>query len=66
MKESLMDVICCPLDKADLDLDVDERDDEEILEGTLACTECGEVYPIEDGIPNLLPPDMREEEEAAA
>ena len=26
----------------------------------LVCTECGEAYPIEDGIPNLLPPDMRE------
>ena len=61
MKESLMDVVCCPLDKADLDLDVDERDGEEVLAGTLTCTECGEVYPIEDGIPNLLPPDMREE-----
>ncbi len=61
MKESLMDVVCCPLDKADLDLDVDERDGEEILAGTLTCTECGETYPIEDGIPNLLPPDMREE-----
>ena len=61
MKESLMDVICCPLDKSELDLDVDERDDEEILVGTLTCTECDETYPIEDGIPNLLPPDMREE-----
>ncbi len=56
-----MDVICCPLDKADLELDVDERDGEEILAGTLTCTECGEGYQIEDGIPNLLPPDMREE-----
>ncbi|OYR86009.1 hypothetical protein DJ71_06940 [Halorubrum sp. E3] len=56
-----MDVVCCPLDKADLDLDVDDRDGEEILAGTLTCTECGEAYPIEDGIPNLLPPDMREE-----
>lgn len=55
-----MDVICCPLDKATLDLDVDEADDE-VLEGTLTCTDCGETYPIEDGIPNLLPPDMREE-----
>ena len=61
MKDSLMDVICCPLDKSDLELEVDERDGDEILEGTLTCTECGETYPIEDGIPNLLPPDMREE-----
>lgn len=61
MKESLLDIICCPIDKSDLELTVEERDDEEILEGTLTCTECGEAYPIEDGIPNLLPPDMREE-----
>ena len=60
MKESLLDIICCPLDKADLELEVDERDGGEILEGSLTCTECGETYPIEDGIPNLLPPDMRE------
>ncbi|MFC7185611.1 methytransferase partner Trm112 [Halorubrum yunnanense] len=64
MKESLMDVVCCPLDKADLELDADDRDEEEILAGTLTCTECGEAYPIEDGIPNLLPPDMREEASA--
>lgn len=56
-----MDIICCPVDKSDLELDVEERNEEEILEGTLTCTECGEVYPIEEGIPNLLPPDMRDE-----
>jgi len=61
MKESLMEIICCPMDKHDLELTVDERDGDEILEGTLSCPECGETYPIEDGIPNLLPPDMREE-----
>ncbi|WP_135304563.1 methytransferase partner Trm112 [Haloarcula amylovorans] len=61
MKEDLMDIICCPLDKHDLELEVEERDDEEILSGQLVCTECGESFPIEDGIPNLLPPDMRDE-----
>ena len=62
MKESLLDIICCPLDKHDLELTVEERDDEdgEIVEGLLVCTDCGEEYPIEDGIPNLLPPDMRD------
>ena len=61
MDEDLMEILCCPLDKGELELDVDRREGEEIVSGTLTCTECGTVYPIEDGIPNLLPPDMREE-----
>jgi hypothetical protein len=56
-----MDILCDPLDKSELELEVDERDGEEIIEGRLIGKETGEVYPIEDGIPNLLPPDMREE-----
>ena len=56
-----MDIICCPVDKAELDLSVDTREDDEIITGHLVCRECGEQYPIEDGIPNLLPPDMRDE-----
>ena len=61
MDEDLMDIICCPLDKSDLELDVEESDGDDVITGTLTCTECGETYPIEDGIPNLLPPDMRED-----
>ncbi|MDR5656944.1 MAG: methytransferase partner Trm112 [Halobacteriota archaeon] len=60
MNEELMDIVCCPVDKAELELSVETRDDGEIVAGSLTCTECGTVYPIEDGIPNLLPPDMRE------
>jgi len=59
-----MDIVCCPVDKSELELEATERDGEEVLEGTLTCTECGEEYPIDDGIPNLLPPDMREEASA--
>jgi len=66
MNESLMEIICCPLDKHDLDLDIEAEEDGEIMAGTLTCTECNETYPIEDGIPNLLPPDMREEADASA
>jgi uncharacterized protein YbaR (Trm112 family) len=66
MNEDLMDILCCPVDKADLELAIDAEDGDEIVEGSLTCTECGEVYPIEDGIPNLLPPDMRDDEEATA
>ena len=56
-----MDVLCCPLDKSELELEVIRENDEEVLEGRLVCSDCGEEYPIEDGIPNLLPPDMRDE-----
>jgi uncharacterized protein YbaR (Trm112 family) len=65
MKESLMDIIVCPVDKSDLELEVDREEDGEIVTGTLTCTDCGERYPIEDGIPNLLPPDMRDGDEGA-
>ncbi len=64
MNESLLDIVCCPVDKHDLELRDETTDDGEIVSGELVCTECGEAYPIEDGIPNLLPPDMREEEPA--
>ena len=61
MKESLLDIICCPLDKHELDLEESRRDGDGIVDGRLVCTECGEQFPIEDGIPNLLPPDMRDD-----
>jgi uncharacterized protein YbaR (Trm112 family) len=64
MDEDLMEILCCPLDKHELELEVDERDEGEIVTGTLTCPECGTEYPIEDAIPNLLPPDMREEASA--
>ena len=54
-----MDILACPLCRGELDLTVDRREGDEIVEGSLRCTECGEVFPIEDTIPNLLPPELR-------
>ena len=59
MKDELMDILACPLCRGELGLTVDRREGDEIVEGRLRCTECGEVFPIEDTIPNLLPPELR-------
>ncbi|MDY6780704.1 MAG: methytransferase partner Trm112 [Halobacteria archaeon] len=60
MNEDLMEIICCPVCKEELELEVESENDDEIVEGTLTCTDCGEVYEIDDGIPDLLPPEMRD------
>jgi uncharacterized protein YbaR (Trm112 family) len=54
-----MDIIVCPMDKGALTLAADNEDDDGVVTGTLTCTVCGEIYPIEDSIPNLLPPELR-------
>lgn len=59
MKEKLMEIICCPVCKGDLELSVVRKEKEEIMEGTLLCKKCDFPYPIDDGIPNLLPPDQQ-------
>lgn len=62
MEKDLMDILRCPEDKGRLELDIDEEDEDgEVLEGTLTCQECSHAYPIDEGIPNLLPPDLQEE-----
>ena len=58
MKRELLDILACPICKVDLELVVEEED-EEIISGKLICTKCKAEYPIEDGIPNMLPPEER-------
>jgi uncharacterized protein YbaR (Trm112 family) len=60
VKHELMEILCCPMCKGDLVLTIDEEDDKEIIKGSLFCSKCDEHYPIEDGIPNMLPPDLRD------
>jgi uncharacterized protein YbaR (Trm112 family) len=60
LKKELMDILACPICKSDLILNVTKENDEEIVSGTIYCSKCDEHYPIEDGIPNMLPPDLRE------
>ena len=55
MKEELADMLICPVCKAELSLSICKQVDGEVLTGGLTCLASGTRYPIEDGIPNLLP-----------
>jgi uncharacterized protein YbaR (Trm112 family) len=57
MKKELMDIIVCPVCKGELELTVTDEKEGEIISGALICRKCNHTYPIEDTIPNLLPPD---------
>lgn len=45
--KELLEVICCPSDKGDLDYDASK--------GVLICQKCKRNYKVEKGIPILLP-----------
>ncbi len=66
MRRDLMEILACPVCKHELTLTVDREEADEVIEGSLHCADCDERYPITDGIPNLLPPDLRREMEAEA
>ncbi|MDW7989560.1 MAG: methytransferase partner Trm112 [Archaeoglobaceae archaeon] len=55
MRKSLLDILACPKCKSDLVLEIFEEKNDDIVSGKLICKKCNTVYPIEDGIPNLLP-----------
>lgn len=57
MRRSLQEIVCCPICHGDLELTVTAEDESgEVVEGLFRCRACAVDYPIEDGIPNLLPP----------
>lgn len=60
MKRKLLDILACPVCKSDLEVEVlEEEENGEIISGKLRCKECKIEFPIEDGIPNMLPPELR-------
>lgn len=61
MQKDLMEILACPVCKGGLELQIEAEDAAEVISGALHCAACPETYPIEDTIPNLLPPDLRRE-----
>src|SRR6266571_3376549 len=57
MKPGLIRMLACP--SCAVALDLSERDrDGEITAGELVCRRCGSRYPIRNGVPRLLPPEL--------
>lgn len=59
MRKDLVEILACPVDKSALQLTIEEESGDEVVRGYLTCEKCNERYPIEDKIPNLLPPELR-------
>ena len=58
-----MEILACPIDKYHpLELHVFEEK-EEIVEGLIVCPKCSRWYPIRDEIPEMLPDELRKENE---
>ena len=49
--KDLFDILACPLCKGDLEYTKDKKG--------LVCSKCGTKYPIDNGIPILLPPNKK-------
>lgn len=59
-----MDILQCPVCKSDrLELRVAVKEGEEILWGAILCIGCKRWFPIVNGIPHLLPDELRKNED---
>jgi uncharacterized protein YbaR (Trm112 family) len=58
MKRTLLKILACPACKHHpLELEAVVEDSAEVIEGSLLCGRCGNVYRIVDSIPEMIPPD---------
>ncbi len=63
MHPELLEILACPVCKAELALTAEQTGQDaqgraEIVRGELYCAACDYRYRIEEGIPNLLPPEL--------
>ena len=60
MRPRLLQLICCPVCRGELNLTASRSIEDHIIEGELRCG-CGRTYPVTGGVPRLLP-DMSADE----
>lgn len=57
MEQNMMEILCCPLCKGELRLEIKTKSNEKITEGSMICSNCKKEYFIHDGIPRMFIPD---------
>ena len=60
MKRDIVDMLACPICNGDMSVTINNGDQHEVLDGILHCPACDIDYPIEEGIPLLIPPSKFE------
>lgn len=61
MNKTMMSILACPIDKSNpLELfEINEKGDA-VSEGAIFCPKCSRFYPIIEGIPIMLPDELRD------
>lgn len=62
MTESLLEKLCCPIDKHGLEINIFTEDEQgEVLEALMTCPQCRRYFPVVYGIPILIPDEYRDD-----
>jgi uncharacterized protein len=64
MRKEHLDIICCPVCRGEMDLQVIKTSRDEIIEGTLTCDTCKNQYFIRNGTAYLVPAGVSQESSA--
>jgi SAM-dependent methyltransferase len=62
MRRRLTELLACPKCRFSLTLEVHAEESDEILEGSLSCSNCTATYPVQKGIPRFLVSSWTERE----
>ncbi len=58
MRPALLEYLACPHCLGTLRCETVRAEGPEVIDGTLSCTACGEIFPVRGGVPRMLPREL--------